>query len=377
MRGLRRLAKSTDANNFLTESTIGVHVAHFDAPWIVGCDTLEEAGLDDGGDSDATLPDLSLDPTEEPQLLSVINSSRVQARSFFVTVGPHALDGDGQPLRAGFARDDAGETAPCVTLVLTVAPRHVMDVCYLPGGAGEFGVHSDMKDVADDVAARVQEACCGAGGEAGRRPLVRLDDAALPRYRFPLRARESRRAVMSSEVAASDDGGDGDGDGGGNLAADDRAAFVCSQGMGGCFTHFMAGTRHALDFRCDVGTPVVAVADGVVSALQHANTASGIHVRNLFLWNSVTLRLDDGNFAEYVHIAAGSVVVAVGERVVAGQRLCDSGDVGFCPEAHLHFCVYASGDANAPTIPFALLSAGGGSSAYVPLAGDLCQPCRI
>ena len=92
MRGLRRLAKRTDANNYLTESTIGVHVAHFDAPWIVGCDTLEEAGLDDGGDSDATLPDLSLDPTEEPQLLSVINSSRVQARSFFVTVGPHVHD---------------------------------------------------------------------------------------------------------------------------------------------------------------------------------------------------------------------------------------------------------------------------------------------
>ena len=350
-------------SNYLPSAANGVHVAHFDAPWIVGVDTLQDAGLVSGADDQPPLPDLSLDPTEEPQLLSVINVSATHSRSFFVTVGAHALGGDGLPLEAGFARDDEGATSPCVTLILTVAPRCVMDVCYLPGGTGDFGIHSDIKDVKDGAAERVLRR----GAEETARDGVALGRA--PCYMFPLRhgggggggrSSSSSSSAARSDAAASDCGDD-----------DDATQFVCSQGVGGAFTHFFAGTRHALDFRCDVGTPVVAVADGAVRSVQDANRASGIHVNNLFQWNSVQLALDDGNFAEYVHIAAGSVCVAMGERVRAGQQICASGDVGFCPEPHLHFCVYASDDKDAPTIPFALRDSASGE-AYVPVAGTLC-----
>ena len=56
------------------------------------------------------------------------------------------------------------------------------------------------------------------------------------------------------------------------------------------------------------------------------NNVSGVHVRNLFLWNSVMLALDDGTFVEYVHIKDRSVTVPLGGRVRAGQQICQSGE---------------------------------------------------
>lgn len=56
------------------------------------------------------------------------------------------------------------------------------------------------------------------------------------------------------------------------------------------FTHFYPGTHHALDFECPEGTPVVAMAGGVVKEVRQSNTAGGIHARGLFDWNSVRTR---------------------------------------------------------------------------------------
>ena len=53
----------------------------------------------------------------------------------------------------------------------------------------------------------------------------------------------------------------------------------------------------------------------------HAMQVSGIDIRNLFLWNSVMLRLDDGMHVEYVHIKAGSACVQPGQRVRAGEAI--------------------------------------------------------
>ena len=63
------------------------------------------------------------------------------------------------------------------------------------------------------------------------------------------------------------------------------------------------------------------------------------HVDNLFKWNSVILKLATGHFVEYVHIKKSSAAVAPGDRVTAGQPICLSGDVGFCPSPHLHIQV--------------------------------------
>ena len=376
--------------------------------WFVGVDDFdpEDFGLREGDD----VPDISLDP--ETQLLTAFNPTD-GTRTIYVTVGHPARDAHGREMTMGVARDEAGNERPCLTLVLVLEPRSVMDVCYvdLTGAALPPDIQSDIKDL----------------------PLHPDPDAFDERltFQFPL-------------------GGDGE-----------EGPFQCTQGMGGCFTHFFPGTFHAVDLGCPVGTPVLAVADGVVTDIQQCNEVGGIHVRNLFLWNSVTLKvklpaklpstgskreggaaagsaargdgaygveeggaagssdtgeegkegkimgnvgteghqnvdsgetasvlacaavgngnvkdvaggdsIDGPDFAyiEYVHIQSDSVVVEVGQTVAAGDVLCRSGDVGFCPCPHLHIQAHTSDAKNAPTVKLGF-SAEDGGSAYFPSAG--------
>lgn len=81
----------------------------------------------------------------------------------------------------------------------------------------------------------------------------------------------------------------------------------------------------------------------------------------------VVVSQDDGLLAEYVHIQAGSALVAVGDRVSEGQELCSSGDAGFCPSPHLHVQVQEDEADNSPTVLFALLD--GEGKPYFPAAG--------
>eukprot|EP00615_Pteridomonas_danica_P002951 CAMPEP_0114335536 /NCGR_PEP_ID=MMETSP0101-20121206/5120_1 /TAXON_ID=38822 ORGANISM="Pteridomonas danica, Strain PT" /NCGR_SAMPLE_ID=MMETSP0101 /ASSEMBLY_ACC=CAM_ASM_000211 /LENGTH=267 /DNA_ID=CAMNT_0001467187 /DNA_START=425 /DNA_END=1228 /DNA_ORIENTATION=- len=172
-----------------------------------------------------------------------------------------------------------------------------------------------------------------------------------------------------------------------------KGPFLCSQGCGGGLTHFShPSTFHALDFETCVGTPVLAVGNGIVVDIRQKCCVSGIHVSHLFQWNAITLQLDVGNdddgrggaeennstsiIVEYVHIKAHSVRVAVGDRVEAGQVLCLSGDAGFCPVPHLHIEAHLSREVGAPSIPMSWHRRDGGFLS--PVAGEWCAPnmCR-
>eukprot|EP00966_Prymnesium_polylepis_P100125 2318790-Prymnesium_polylepis.1 len=74
---------------------------------------------------------------------------------------------------------------------------------------------------------------------------------------------------------------------------------------------------------------------------------------------------------EYVHIRAHSACVAVGDHVRRGQKLCESGDAGFCPTAHLHIEAHrtprgSAPDPAAPSVPIAFEL---GQQALTPVAG--------
>lgn len=100
-------------------------------------------------------------------------------------------------------------------------------------------------------------------------------------------------------------------------------------------------TCFAVDFRCPVGTAVLAVGNGEVISVSTDKRVSGICAKNLFEWNSIMLKIEvtpdmlrngqgagegvDFVFVEYVHIREDSARVAVGDRVVTGQIICDSG----------------------------------------------------
>ena len=142
--------------------------------------------------------------------------------------------------------------------------------------------------------------------------------------------------------------------------------FLCTQGAGGRLSHFVhASTYYAVDFRCEPGTPVLAVADGTVIDVQCHHKTTSIHCSALFQWNSLLLRVDT-DYVEYVHISKS--LVKKGATVRRGDVIAASGAVGFCPEPHLHIQRYATSDPNAPSLPIAFRHHKGHRS---PRAGEL------
>jgi len=149
-----------------------------------------------------------------------------------------------------------------------------------------------------------------------------------------------------------------------------QGPFLCTQGFGGRLTHFFPESYHAIDLRCDEGTEVVAVADGIITDVTQQNCITGIHCHNLCTWNSISLTSGE-HVIDYVHIAPGSAVVQNGSVVKAGDVICLAGRVGFAPEPHLHLEIHAANDLKGPSIPFCFHDA---KQPFLPIAGNYYGP---
>lgn len=88
-------------------------------------------------------------------------------------------------------------------------------------------------------------------------------------------------------------------------------------------------THYGLDIANDIGTPILAVMDGVVL---DAGPVSGFG-----LW--VRLLHDDGTITVYGHI--DRTLVEEGQRVRAGDPIADMGNRGQSTGPHLHFEVHS------------------------------------
>ncbi|CAM9770830.1 unnamed protein product, partial [Ascophyllum nodosum] len=243
----------------------------------------------------------------------------IRTSLFFITTSTKPSTAE-EPHGYGETRDSEGREQRVVTLVLVVKPRGVIEACYLEVSTAQ-ACGEEPLDLFSDIKF-VQPHPDPSAWKPARS------------YPFPLGGGDPR---------------------------------LCSQGVGGRFTHFYPGTHHALDFECPKGTPVLSLSSGVVKQVRQTNRAGGIHARGLFDWNSVTILQDDGLLAEYVHILADSALVAPGDRVSAGQPLCESGDAGFCPTPHLHLQLQEGEEDSAPTVLFSLLDHEG--NPYFPVAG--------
>lgn len=105
--------------------------------------------------------------------------------------------------------------------------------------------------------------------------------------------------------------------------------------------HPIHGTMrlHAgVDLGAPEGTPIRAVADGVVT-YAGKNAASGLH-----------LKLDHGHELETSYLHTSRLLVENGERVEAGRVIAHVGDSGVATGAHLHFGVYVGGRAVNPLV---------------------------
>ena len=333
-------------------------------PWLLGVGPLESAdqeeecvqdghaeGEDEEVEDSSKGPDFTLD---EDGVLSILNSSSV-ARTYFVTVEncAHVISADEEDL---LENKKTGRRFPYLTFIILLHPTTCVDLVTLvpminkskkKKKKGKKSVRdlSTIK-ITSDVQDYIPTVSTGESFDCWKPFEIDI---------FPLQAREDCK--QSPETEDIDDG---------ILAA---GPWLCTQASGGHLTHFAhPSTYFAVDFRCAVGTPVVAIFSGRILEVRKQSTVTGPHVSNLFTWNSILLQRaseeenDDELYAEYVHIHHEGIAVSEGDSVVAGQILCYSGEAGFCPEPHLHLQVSASKADDAPSIPIhfkgKLLSAG-------------------
>jgi len=120
-----------------------------------------------------------------------------------------------------------------------------------------------------------------------------------------------------------------------------------TQGNDGTFSHF-EDERFAWDFGVPLDTEVFAAAAGVVVWVDDTRTSFGVGPEFRLEANFVVLDHGGGLFTSYVHLEAGSAVVAPGDVVLAGEVLARTGLSGQMTGPHLHFQVENVWSASVP-----------------------------
>ena len=128
-----------------------------------------------------------------------------------------------------------------------------------------------------------------------------------------------------------------------------RAQVRVGQPPEGRFSHVDAENRQAIDFAVPVGTPVLAAREGTVMQAEgrYADTTGRLDEANF-----VRILHADGSMAVYAHLQRGSLDVATGQCVQAGQVLARSGNSGFSNGPHLHFAVQVNRGLRLESVPF-------------------------
>jgi len=146
--------------------------------------------------------------------------------------------------------------------------------------------------------------------------------------------------------------------------------FLVTQAFRGRASHQDPHNRFAVDFAMPVGTPILSARAGVVMEAMGDYFWAG---DNLDYYgprsNLVRILHDDGTMALYAHIQRGSLAVAEGQRVAAGDMLARSGNTGYSSGPHLHFCILVNIGMEVVSIPFKF--AGKGLDGIIPRQGML------
>lgn len=112
-----------------------------------------------------------------------------------------------------------------------------------------------------------------------------------------------------------------------------RAGTAISSTFGARSCSGCSSFHSGVDFTPGAGTPVQAIADGVVVGSSVVDGSWGVHV---------TLRHDvDGvtYFSSYAHLQSGSMGLSLGDTVARGQVVGRVGNTGQSYGAHLHFTI--------------------------------------
>ncbi|MBA4138462.1 MAG: hypothetical protein C0518_14225 [Opitutus sp.] len=113
------------------------------------------------------------------------------------------------------------------------------------------------------------------------------------------------------------------------------------QGRGGSFSHQPGSpSANAIDFDLPEGATISAARDGVVVGIKQDSDHGGPDRKFDQCANFVLIRHADGSYADYLHLQQNGALVALGQRVKAGDPIGRSGNTGWSTRPHLHFVVY-------------------------------------
>lgn len=101
----------------------------------------------------------------------------------------------------------------------------------------------------------------------------------------------------------------------------------------GCSTN-----HRGQDFDAGTGAPIQAIADGVVTKVEHLSGGLGTYVQIRHQIEGDTID------SVYGHMIADSPMVSVGDAVHVGQQIGLVGNTGASTGAHLHFEIHVNGD---------------------------------
>ena len=96
----------------------------------------------------------------------------------------------------------------------------------------------------------------------------------------------------------------------------------------------------SIDLAVLVGTDVFASADGIVVRVRDDSDKYGNDQKYGQDVNYITIKHQDSELSEYLHLAKGSVIVKVGDKVERGQKIAETGLSGWLTAPHLHWMVY-------------------------------------
>lgn len=119
---------------------------------------------------------------------------------------------------------------------------------------------------------------------------------------------------------------------------------LCIQGNRGVVSH-RDGGEFAYDFAMPEGSLVAAARGGLVARVVDAHDGRGTDAPN----NLVAIDHGDGTTGFYLHLRKGGAIARVGDRVLRGQPIARSGNVGRSLLPHLHFHVTGPGGETLPT----------------------------
>jgi murein DD-endopeptidase MepM/ murein hydrolase activator NlpD len=102
--------------------------------------------------------------------------------------------------------------------------------------------------------------------------------------------------------------------------------------------------RGAVDFAVPVGTDVLAPFDGKVIAAVDTHSRHGADPKYAKSCNYVQIAHPNGEISDLIHLAAGSIMVQKGDKVIQGQKLAETGLSGYMTAPHLHWFVFVRDD---------------------------------